>query len=274
MVLIEAGRFRMGSPEGEDGRSGDEGPQHGVAIVKPFALSRCEVTRGEFAAFVADTRYVTDAEQGKGCYVLSEARDSLEQSGGTDWRKPGFDQADGHPVVCVSWRDAHAYAAWLSARTGQSYRLPAEAEWEYAARAGTETSRYWGDDPDAACDYANGGDQSLKASVPAWRYSIAACDDRHAFTAPVGSYQGNGFGLSDMLGNAWEWVQDCWTYNYEQAPADGSVRGATAEGECSRVVLRGGGWNLDPVDLRSAYRSRYDAGGAFNIAGFRLARTL
>jgi formylglycine-generating enzyme required for sulfatase activity len=272
MVLIAAGRFEMGSLEGEAGRYPDEGPQRPVTVVRPFALARCETTVGEFRRFAAETGYVTDAERGAGCYTLSEDGGTVEQRKEASWRAPGFPQDDGHPVVCVSFSDARVYARWLSLRTGAAYRLPTEAEWEYAARGGTTTSRFWGDDADAACAYANGADQSAKAGFADW--TVADCDDRALYTAPAGSYRRNAFGLSDMLGNVWEWVEDCWHDSYAEAPADGSAWLEGGGGDCARRVLRGGGWYYKPGNLRSAYRSRLTADEASYNVGIRLARTL
>lgn len=158
MVLVESGRFVMGSPEDEEGRRDNEGPQKEITIVQPFAIARCETTVGEFRRFVEETGYVTEAESGEGCYALNEAGTGGEQRQDRNWRDPGFSQTDDHPVVCVSWNDAVAYAEWLSRRTGVTYRLPSEAEWEYAARAGAEFSRFWGDEPDEGCDFANAAD--------------------------------------------------------------------------------------------------------------------
>jgi formylglycine-generating enzyme required for sulfatase activity len=272
MVLIESGRLSMGSPEGEKGRSGDEGPQHPVAVVKPFALARCETRVGEFRRFVEETGYLTDAERGGGCYTLKADGSGGEQRADASWRTPGFPQDDIHPVVCVSFNDARAYARWLSLRTGAAYRLPTEAEWEYVARAGSTTSRFWGDDPDAACIYANGADKVAKARFPDWM--VADCDDGALFTAPAGSYRHNPYGLSDMLGNVWEWVEDCWHDSYQGAPSDGAAWLETDGGDCARRVLRGGGWNFIPWYLRSANRFRFTADDADDFVGLRLARTL
>jgi formylglycine-generating enzyme required for sulfatase activity len=273
MVLIESGYFSMGSPEGVDGRYRAEGPQHPVTVVKPFALARCETTVGEFRLFVEETGYETDAERGGGCYTLKADGSGGEQRADASWRSPGFPQDDTHPVVCVSYNDSRAYARWLSLRTGATYRLPTEAEWEYAARAGAIASRFWGDDPDDACGYANGADQTAKARFSDW--TVTDCDDGALFTARAGSYRRNPFGLSDMLGNAWEWVADCWHESYQEAPSDGSAWLESDGEDCARRVLRGGGWSSDPRNLRSADRGRYTADdAAFNGVGLRLARTL
>jgi formylglycine-generating enzyme required for sulfatase activity len=182
-------------------------------------------------------------------------------------------QDDSHPVVCVNRDDANAYVAWLSAKVGQEYRLPSEAEWEYAARAGTVTSRYWGDDPRLTCLHANGADQSARRHIPgAGDWAIHECDDGYAYTSPAGRFQANAFGLKDMLGNAWEWTEDCWHDNYIGAPTDGSPW--TSGGECGELVLRGGAWDYGPQLLRSAYRSRVGAANRDVGLGFRVARAL
>ena len=203
-----------------------------------------------------------------GCWVWTGSKFEIDQA--KDWRNPGYAQEDPHPVACVSWEDAKAYVVWLSGRTGKAYRLLTEAEWEYAARAGTTTRRFWGDDGDQSCAYANGADQTTKAQVPGWNYLIANCNDRYAYTAPVGSYRANAFGLYDMLGNVGEWMEDCWNENYNSAPTDG--RDWTA-GNCSQRVLRGGSWSFNPQFLRAAYRFRLTSANRYFYVGFRVART-
>jgi formylglycine-generating enzyme required for sulfatase activity len=188
---------------------------------------------------------------------------------GKSWRDPGFKQGAAHPAVCLSWNDAQAYAAWQSKRSGKTYRLPSEAEWEYAARAGTSTSRYWGEDPKQACKFANVADRNLRAKYP--NFPIHDCDDRHAATAPVGSFLPNALGLYDMLGNVWEWTQDCWSEGYAGAPRDGS---AWLEGDCGRRVVRGGSWIDGPGFARAAFRSGDLPGDRGDNQGFRLARTI
>ena len=259
MVVVPAGRFEMGSPSGESGRYDDEGPVHEVAIARPFAVGVYEVTRGEFARFVSATGRST----GNSCYVY-EGGEWAERSG-RHWKSPGFRQADAHPVVCVNWDDAQAYVRWLSGRTGQKYRLLSEAEWEYVARAGTTTARYWGEGESGQCRYANGADASTGFN---WR---TGCNDGHARTAPVGSYEANGYKLHDVLGNVWERVEDCWNESYRGAPRDGS---AWTSGDCGERVLRGGSWIYPPWYLRSALRLRYSTDNRNNLAGFRIARTL
>jgi len=207
MVAIPAGRFVMGSPESEEGRSSDEGPQRTVTIQAAFALMRCEVTVAEFALFVSETSYVTEAKRlGNGCASWNAETGTFEYQKTHNWSNPGFpgfSQNNDHPVVCISWNDATAYAAWLSLRTGQHYRLPTEAEWEYATRAVTTHSRWWGEAADEACQYANVADESLlenqdmKAVFEKNNWPTHACADAAVFTAAVGRYRANPFGLYD-----------------------------------------------------------------------------
>lgn len=189
MVVIPSGSFAMGSPDAEVGRGDDEGPVHQVKVVV-FALGTREITRAQFAAFVKQTQYASDNK----CWTLEEGK--FEQRSERDWRVPGYPQQDNHPVVCINWNDAQAYAVWLSRKTGKPYRLPSEAEWEYAARGNTRSARYWGINPDEANIYANTADQSAQAHIQgATSWSVHQCDDGFVYTAPVGSFKANPFGL-------------------------------------------------------------------------------
>ena len=264
MVVVPAGSFRMGSPSGEAGRNDDEGPAHRVEISKPFAIGRFEVTRGEYARFVSET----GDSPGTTCWTYEGGE--WEERTGRNWRSPGFAQADSHPAVCVNWKDARSYVAWLSRKTGEAYRLLSESEWEYAARAGTTSSRYWGNAPSSACRYANVYDRTGK-DEHSFDWSHHDCRDGHGHTSSAGVFDPNGFGLHDMLGNVWEWVADCWNESYAGAPADGS---AWTSGDCSRRVLRGGSWNGEPRVVRSAIRNWNSTGNRSNDFGFRVARTL
>ncbi len=266
MVSLPAGAFWMGSDPGEAGRSGDEGPRHQAKISRPFAIGRDEVTVSQFRRFVESTGYRTDAELDGGCFYFA---DGWQPAPGKDWRAPpGFEQEPNHPVVCVSFNDAVAYARWLSEQTGQVYRLPTEAEWEYAARAGSETSRPWGDDPDEACAGANVADGALKARHPG-DWPAHGCSDGYAYTAPVGSFAANGFGLHDVIGNVWEWTCSGYADHY------GGV-----EEQCAVAiqsiprVFRGGSWFNFPDWARSATRSAFAPGFRAAILGFRVARDL
>lgn len=227
MVSIAAGTFQMGS---DDARQSQ--PLHAVSI-KAFALGKYPVTRGEFEKFINETGY----DAGKG------------------WRKPLFKQGDNDPVVNASWDDAHAYIEWLNKKFGKNYRLPTEAEWEYAARAGTKTAYYWGEKIESA--HANCSDCGSQ-----WD------NDK---TAPIGSFTANSWGLFDMSGNAAQWVQDCFAETYDGAPTDGS---AMTGGDCKYRVIRGGGWNDSPKAVRVDTRDFNLPGFRYSNVGFRLARDL
>ena len=265
MVVVPSGSYEMGSPAFEEGRNDDEGPVHRVTLAEPVAVGVHEVTRGEFERFVQATGYA----MGNTCWIWMPESGKWEKHADHHWRDPGFTQTDQHPVVCVSWRDAQAYVKWLSRETGKAYRLLSEAEWEYIARGGTQTAWYWGDDKTAQCRHANGFDRAAKRRYP--KFKTVECDDGAVHTSEVGQYKANGFGLHDVSGNVWEWVEDCWNDSYAGGPADGS---AWTSGDCDTRVLRGGSWDDDPWDLRSAYRDRYFTGYRLSNVGFRVARTL
>ncbi len=270
MVVIPAGRFVMGEVPGEEEREkvpeqfrNRSQPQFWVDVAS-FSAGKFEVTRGQYRAFAQATDRSSD-----GCFVWTGAK--FEHDLSKDWRNPGYVQEETHPAACVSWNDASAYVTWLSQKTGKNYRLLSEAEWEYAARAGTTTTRFWGDDGNMSCGYANGSDLTAHAQVPGFdKFVVANCNDRYAYTAPVGSYRPNAFGLHDLLGNVWEWTQDCWNENYSGAPADGS---ASVTGNCSQRVVRGGSWFFNPQFLRAAFRLWDSTAVRGNFGGFRVART-
>ena len=240
MVVAPAGNFSMGSPSSEAERFDDEGPVHRVTIPAGFAVGVYEVTFAEWNACMS--------------------------AGGCGGRRPD-DRGWGRgrrPVIDVSWDDAQSYVRWLSRETGETYRLLSEAEWEYVARAGTVTAFHTGGT--ISTSQANyDGDYIYGAG----RKGI----DRQR-TLPVGHFDGNAFGLHDVHGNVWEWVEDCWHENYERAPTDGSAWLERSGGDCSDRVLRGGSWFYIPRGLRSAYRLRLDSGVRDNDSGFRVARTL
>ena len=261
MVGIPAGSFLMGSPKSEPGRFDVEGPQHTVAV-RAFALGKYDVTNEEFLVFLRETGY-----QPAACDPIL----------GLTWESPGHGLAypPGHispprwPAVCLNWRDAQAYIAWLngkarargSASTPREgpYRLPSESEWEFAARAGTTTARWWGE------------------AIGSNNADCNGCGSRWdgKEIADAGLFKPNPFGLYDMLGNVWQWTQDCWNESYVGAPRDGS---AWTAGDCGKRVLRGGSWTSVPAFVRAAARSRADANGRdfdySSNAGFRVARTL
>ncbi len=232
MVVIPAGNFQMGSTQ-----SGDEEPVHRVTIAKSFAMGKYEVTWNDY-------QHCIDA--------------GVCKSGGDQ----GYGKGN-RPVINVSWDDAQNYTKWLSKQTGKQYRLPSEAEWEYAARAGSTTQYSWGDSVDCnKAQYDGGEDSDCNYEKP---------DGSYRGTARVGSYSANAFGLYDMHGNVWEWVQDCYVDNYNKALKDGR---AYEGGECDYRVLRGGSWDGIPEYLRSAYRISYGAANRDGSIGFRLAQDL
>jgi len=266
MVVVPAGTFLMGSPSYEKGRNAKrEGPVHRVRIERPFAIGKFEVTKAEYAEFVTTTGY----SGGSSCKT-TDGTGKWEDRSGRSWHDPGYRQSDREPVVCVSWQDASAYLEWLSRKTGKTYRLPSEAEWEYAARAGTTTARSWGEAADLACRFANVHDQT-SASTNNFSHSAHECDDGFPQTAPVGSYSPNAFGLHDMIGNVGEYVEDCWTESYTGAPADGSAR---LDGDCTKRIIRASSWSKSPAFARSAGRAGADSADRYDNDGFRVALPL
>ena len=270
MVLIPAGQFFMGASREDElenlpkeSRPNNQ-PQHSVELVR-FAIGKFPVTRSQYGVFVNATDRRSD-----GCQVWIGSQ--WEKDLPKDWRNPGFIQDERHPVTCVSWDDASAYVEWLTQKTGKRYRLLSEAEWEYSARAGTTTSRYWGNDGNLSCAYANGADKTAKAQVlGAGSWTVANCTDNYAYTAPVGSFQSNLFGLYDMLGNVSQWTQDCWNDNYLGAPADGNP---WIIGNCRARVVRGASWLGYPREMRSSYRWALPLAYRSFTIGFRVALTI
>ena len=256
MVPVEAGCFEMGSNPAEAGRGGDEA-RHSVCV-RNFLISSYEVTRGQYAEFVSDTGHSTP----DGCYSYGNGGWGLRA--GRSWRDPGYPQSDDHPVACISRADALAYARWLSERRGGTYRLPTEAEWEYAARGGTDTARTWGDDAGQACEWANVGDRTLLGHYSGWPWTIHPCADENVHTAPVGSYRTNRHGLYDMAGNVWEWT--CSSYD---AAYRGGELGCDSGGR--NGVVRGGSWSNSPRWARSAGRFENQTDMRLDLVGFRLA---
>jgi formylglycine-generating enzyme required for sulfatase activity len=230
MIVLPSGEFTMGSPGNERGRYSNEGPPHKVVFAKLFAVSRFEVTFDDWDA----------------CAAYGDCDPRISDMGWGRGRRP---------IMNIDWNDSRNYAAWLSRVTGKSYRLPSEAEWEYAARAGSVTAYFWGDE------------------IGSGNANCANCSSKWdgAETAPVGSFPANRFGLHDMHGNLWEWVEDCYLNSYAEAPADGSPW--TARG-CSDRVVRGGSWENEALFLRSAYRSWGPPQTRNPVLGFRVARTL
>lgn len=292
---IPAGRFTMGGVEPPEALAqaypdlefrrftelADEGPAHTVQITRAFYLGRHEVTVGQFRRFLEASGYQPESEaDGTGGYGYNPQYDpSTTQRGdafeGRDprysWSNPGFAQGDDHPVVNITWNDAQALARWLTRTEGHRYRLPTEAEWEYACRAGTRTRYPHGDAPRGLLRTANTFDQEAAPFWPRWRQHALPGSDGYAFTAPVGSYAPNAFGLHDMLGNAWEWVSDWHGDTYyahaprkdPQGPASGSVR-----------VRRGGSWHTWAFYARCGYRNWNTPQTRYTLVGMRLVREI
>ena len=240
---------------------GDELPLHRVCVAG-FWVGKAEVTRGQFRRFAEATGYETEAEK-QGFSLIWRGEWMAQQ--GYNWRMADFDLDSRHPVLHVSWNDAKAMARWLSEQNGVLFRLPTEAEWEYACRAGTKTIRFWGDAPSEACNYANIADR--KAQIRFMDLTIHNCDDGYIYTSPVSSFHPNRFGLYDMLGNVWEWCEDRYDPNYYDKSPKNNPKGPS---NGSYRVMRGGFWGSEPSDLRCANRSREAPQGRSDTYGFRL----
>lgn len=294
-VQVPAGTFRMGGVEPpavlartypllETKRFtdlADEGPAHRVHITRPFYLGQHEVTVGQFRRFLETSGHVPESEaDGTGGYGYNPHYDPATTPRGDafegrdprySWRNPGFLQGDDHPVVNVTWNDAQALAQWLTRTEGVVYRLPTEAEWEYACRAGTRTRYPHGDDPEGLLQAGNIFDQEAAAHWPRWQQHALPGTDGYAFTAPVGRFAPNAWGLHDMLGNAWEWVADWHGDDYyarsprkdPQGPVDGSVR-----------VRRGGSWHTWSFYARCGYRNWNSPQTRYTLVGMRLLREI
>lgn len=264
MVVVPAGSFRMGFDGGEPERY--EGPVRDVTIVRPFAAGRTEVTVAQFRQFVTDTGY----RAARGCYAWDGREATMLPE--ADWADPGYGTppGDDEPVICVDWRDASAYVNWLGDRTGQRYRLLTEAEWEYAAKAGSTATFPWGNEPADGCRYGNIYDESGGRTLGA-PITPAPCDDGFPRVAPVGRFAPNAFGLHDMTGNVWEWVEDCYAMPYPPEPVDGSPQLKVG---CDRRGTRGGSWTTDISRQRPTFRGRDPEDLVSQVFGFRVARDL
>ncbi len=271
LIVVPAGEFELGT----DPRYAvpTEVPAElnpvRITIKHSFALGRYEVTRGEFREFVAATGY----QPRERCRTWVTARQAFRDLDGIAWDQANVPEraSERHPATCVDWHDAQAYVNWLTQETGEHYRLPSEAEWEYAAKAGTQTLRPWGNSADAGCRFANSFDLDAMDRYPlAW--TPARCRDGYADVAPVGSLQPNAFGLYDMIGNVWEWLEDCASLTYVGRPTD--QRAWVWEGGCKRRVQRGGGWITSPDRSRSSFHGDGNAEDRADFAGLRVARDL
>ena len=288
LTLVPSGEFMMGSGESaeetvtffkknygqkflQSAPFKDEHPQHHVRITKPFYLGTHHVTRGQFGEFVKDTGYKTDAENGDepGGSGWNSERKELQFSKDFSWRYTGFQQTDEHPVVNLSWNDAVAFCKWLSKKESKTYRLPMEAEWEYACRARTTTRYYSGDDPETLAKVSNVADAALKTKFPHWPSTIKASDG-YVFTAPIGKFKPNAFGLYDMLGNADQWCADRYAEGYyDNSPGDDPKGPESGD----KRALRGGSCISEPSTARCADRYCDSPENRDFYTGFRLAMT-
>ena len=271
LVVIPAGQYVMGAPESESrNRSfGWGGPEVDVSIKSTFAIGVSAVTRGEWAAFIEATGY-----EMKPCVSIwqhlvgADARPS--------WRNPlfpdGSAQGDDHPVVCVGWPDAAAYVEWLTTQANgvREYFLPSEAQWEYAARAGSTGARPW--PLKAACAHANIGDRRYHEGTG--RAEFIDCDDGYSFSSPVDAFPPNAFGLRDALGNVWEWTSDCWHPDHMLNPADGKPVTAASGGDCERRTMRGAGFPSGEWYVRFTSRGGDPVETRYPVIGFRVAASL
>jgi formylglycine-generating enzyme required for sulfatase activity len=272
-VYVHGGCFQMGQTQvekqyllKESGKEKykkyfkDELPRHEVCL-DGFWMAKSEVNRGQFAQFIRETGYRTDADKKGTAWINNKDTDwKWKEMSGYNWEKAGYYQEDTHPAVCVSWNDAKAFIKWLSVKTDQNFALPTEAQWEYAARGGTDFMRFWGPNDSEACKYANVADKEN------WNPSFP-CNDGYKFTAPVDTFRANPFGLYDMLGNVWEWCEDIYDKNaYSKHSRNNPL---ITSGGSSRVI-RGGSWSNDPWSVRAANRSGGTADSRSNGLGFRL----
>lgn len=273
MVVIPLGEFTMGSPKREKERAANEGPQIQVKFKKAFAVEANEVTVGDFRRFVKATGYVPTSDQVRKSTIYNEETGGLNERTGVTWESDhsGRRADDNLPVIHVSWNDAQAYAQWLSQQTGKRYRLPSEAEFEYALRAGSDTPYPWGEGTPSKPVANMTGDGDRSATKRNWVNAFKGYNDGFWGPAPVRSFEANRFGLYDMLGNVAEWVEDCWHDSYQRAPTDGS---AWVNQGCNLRMLRGGSWASAPDQLRSAFRLGAGPGTVDARLGFRVVRDL
>lgn len=271
VVVIPLGGFEMGSPNNERGRAANEGPRFSVRLARGFAMSRTEVTVGQFRQFVNATGYVTAAQQTGRATIYDETTGTLTDKGGVTWQDDhlGRRAKPDMPVIHVSWNDAKAYVDWLSRETGKRYRLPTEAEFEYALRAGSSTRFPWGDgNPDRVLGNLT-GDKDRSETRRNWSNAFPNYDDGHWGPAPVASFEPNAFGLHDMIGNVSAWTEDCWHDSYQRAPTDGS---AWVNPGCPTRVIRGASWASAPDQVRSAFRIAAPPNATNPRLGIRVVR--
>lgn len=261
LIAIPAGSFMMGATVNEADSSDVERPPTQISVPN-FALGKTHVTRGQYATFIEQSGHKSDDN----CWVEAGGGKN-DFVRGKNWRDPGFDQRDEDPVVCVSAADAEAYVKWLGKTSGNVYRLPSEAEWEYAARAGATGAYYWGGDVKNYCKFGNIADEAATKTYEGW--NVVDCDDGYVHTSPAASFEANAFGLYDMLGNVKQWVADCWNDDLEGIGPSAKAR---RTGNCKMRAVRGSAWNGQPAIGRLAYREGNNVPTAYYNYGFRVAR--
>lgn len=275
MAIIPPGSVFIGSHEEEIGRKRAERPRIKATIEQPIAIATKEVTLAQFRTFMKESGYesVIPEREGKpliGCnYYDGKSYGYVAKH---NWEYPGYPQREDAPVVCVSWSDAAAYAKWLSEKTGRQYRVPSTVEFEYASRASQASPWYWGTDPRKACEYANIGDRTFANQYPS--EPIFPCTDGYVYTASVGKFKPNDFGLYDMVGNAWEWTNDCFQMDLTNAPTNGESLISGDEVDCTYRTPKGGSWISGIGWSRAAVRSRDFAHYKSFMLGFRVAATV
>jgi formylglycine-generating enzyme required for sulfatase activity len=292
LVMIPAGEFMMGSAESAENLAktfpqygmkpeffADEFPQHRVRITKPFYFSKFETTNGEYRKFVDATSYKTEAERdefgtkGPGGWGFNQQEEKFEgRDPKYNWRNPGFPVPDDQPVVDITWNDAVAFCDWLSKKEGKPYHLPSEAQWEYAARGGTHTRYYSGDDPNSLAKVANTADADFFAKFPQYypQDKTLSAHDGFALLAPVGSFPPNPFGLCDMHGNVWEWTNDFYAADYYAHSPTDDPPGPPADPERPKKVRRGGAWHTAPLWSRASFRNYNTLDSRYPNLGFRV----
>lgn len=281
IIVIPTGEFIMGSDIEEPHRyklpeywAIREQPKHKVSVSRQFALGEYEITRAQFKIFAKESGYSPTL----GCWHFVGTEWLFDET--RSWKDAKIGETDEYPVTCVNWHDANAYLAWLSYKTTKSYRLASEAEWEYVARAGTQTAFWFGDDPKNICHYVNLGDLDTQDSF-GWdktkiKYDAMTdwkgqpCRDGYSTLAPVRSTSANPWGVYGLLGNANEWVADCWNDDYQNAPATQEAR--LTAGDCGIRAMRGQGWTAIAAGTRSAFRLKMNATDRRFTFGFRVAR--
>jgi len=273
MAVIAHGEFQLGAVDGDAEALPNEAPPTPVRFERGFALAVFEVSVGEFARFIEATGYQTRAQRRGFSMVYDERSGNFVRASGVDWRADylGHPADSALPVLHVSARDARAYADWLSVQTGAAYRLPSEAEFEYALRAGGASVYPWpgAEPPPGAGNLTGSEDRSPSGRT--WANAFSGYGDGHWGPAPVGSFSANAFGLHDLAGNLSEWVADCWHANYRRAPRDGS---AWVNPGCRDQVIRGGSWASSPAQTRASWRAPAPVDTTNARIGFRVARTL